>query len=236
MDNFSVIHFRRYTAQNMGMRFVGNVHLVAGSADFVPRVLSLLEAEGVRTRGNPDIYIREYRSFGVDEARELRERASTRAVAGAHRIFIIATSGMTNEAQNALLKTLEEPPADAGFFFILPSPEALLPTLRSRAQHLVLGTGEASGGLVDARAFLAASSEKRLDMLKPLLEKDEDDKRDVGSVLVFLASLERAVAASSALTKRDALESIYRARKYMGDKGALVKALLEQLALLTPRM
>ena len=237
-----------YTA---GMRLVGNTHLVAGGTEAIPRVLALLKQEGFETEGNPDVYVRTYQRFGVDEARELRERASLRAV-GTRRIFVIATSGMTHEAQNALLKTLEEPPADAMFLFIVPSPQMLLSTLRSRTQILEIGTSDVQKKdigcpFVDAKAFLAAPAQKRLDMLKPLLEKDEDDKRDIGAVVEFLSSVERALASEAAnvgmaavrgegleAARREGLESVYRARKYIGDKGALVKPLLEQVALLVP--
>ena len=68
-------------------------------------------------------------------------------------------------------------------------------------------------------------------MLKPLLEKDEDDKRDIGKIVAFLSALERALK-----RKPEGLHAIYRARKYIGDKGALVKPLLEQVALLVPKI
>lgn len=228
----TVIHFQVncYTA-DMKTHLVGNVHLVAGTAATIPHIISLLKAGGVVVEGNPDIYVRAYRAFGVDDAIELRDRSNRRPVAGLQRFFIIATPGMTNEAQNALLKTLEEPPADAAFFFIIPAPEMLLPTLRSRAQILVLDQAGESEQAIDAKAFLAAAPPKRLDMLKPLLEKDADDKRDIGQIVSFLSSVERL------LQKRpEGLHAIYRARKYIGDKGALVKPLLEQVALLVPKV
>ncbi len=137
---------------------------------------------------------------------------------------------MTNEAQNALLKTLEEPSADALFFIVVPSPQSLLPTLRSRAQTLVLRQN-AIGGPVDAKAFLKAGAQERLEMLKPLLDKDEDDMRDVSSSIAFLIALERELSREPG-ESRGGLEAVYRARKYIGDKGSLMKALLEQVALL----
>ncbi|MEK7156624.1 MAG: hypothetical protein AAB790_02355 [Patescibacteria group bacterium] len=209
---------------------VGNVHLVAGTAATIPHILDILRANGVSTEGNPDIYAREYKTFGVDDAIELRDRSNRRPIAGSQRFFIVATPGMTGEAQNALLKTLEEPPADAAFFIIVPAPEMLLPTLRSRAQILALEHDRAEHS-IDTKAFLAATSQERLDMLKPLLEKDEDDKRDIGNIVNFLSALEQRLA-----KKPEALHAIYRARKYIGDKGALVKPLLEQVALLVPKV
>ncbi len=214
----------------MSTRLVGNTHLIAGNAGVLPQLLSLLEAEGMRVQGNPDMYVREYKYFSVDDARALRERASLRPI-GERRVFVIVAPDMNHNAQNALLKVLEEPHADAIFFFVIPAPEMLLPTLRSRAQILTFAHTEEKLDSMDAKAFLAAAPQKRLDMLKPLLEKDEDDKRDIGKIVSFLSSLERL------LDKKPAgLHAIYRARKYIGDKGALVKPLLEQVALLVPKI
>ena len=211
------------------MKLVGNVHLVAGTDAAVPHILELLSAVGMVIENNPDIYIRVYGQFGVDEAREIRERAGSKGL-GARRVFLLAMPYMTNEAQNALLKVLEEPPADALFFFVLPAPEALLPTLRSRTQTLVI-EHEAMESIVDSTTFLAASPAKRLEMLKPLLEKDESEKRDMSGVIMFLSSLERMLGEAK---NKAGLEAVYRARRFIGDKGALVKPLLEQIALLTP--
>lgn len=210
------------------MSLSGNAHLVAGGVEQLPTVLSLIEKEGIPIEGNPDVYIRTYTHFGIDEARELRDRATTKAISGSRRAFVIATPGMTNDAQNALLKTLEEPPGDALFIFIVPSPEMFLPTLRSRTQILQLAP-ESQFSIIDVKLFLAATPQKRLDMLKPLMEKDTNERRDMSGIIAFLSSLERAVHSHP-----ESLRPIYTARKYIGDKGALVKPLLEQVALLVP--
>lgn len=207
---------------------VGNVHLVAGGESLLPALLERIAQEGLAHRGDPDLHVRTYKSFGIDEARELRDRAALGAV-GARRIFVVATPSMTTEAQNALLKTLEEP-GDALFFFLLPAPDALIATLRSRAQALQL---DATADEIDARDFLAAAPAARLELLKPLLEKGDDDKRDLGGIFGFLGALERAYASSRA--PRGDLRVLYSTRAYIADKGALVKPLLEQLALLLPR-
>jgi len=213
----------------MRTKLVGSAHLIQGSAGAVPQLLALLEKEGIETKANPDIYLREYARFGADDARELRERAGLRGTGGG-RIFIVAAPALTSEAQNVLLKTFEEPAAGASFFLIVPSPQSLLPTLRSRMQVLVV---EPSDGdeLVDAGKFLAAPPEKRIEMLKPLLEKDDDDKRDLRPILTFLSSLEGKLAKVP-----EGLRAVYGARKFIGDKGALLKPLLEEVALLVPKV
>lgn len=225
------------------MRLVGNAHLVAGDAASIADVLALVRSEGIPTDGNPDMYVREYAHFGVDDARELRERADLSAQ-GERRVFVIATPLMTAEAQNALLKTLEEPRGNALFFIIVPSPETLLATLRSRMQRIEL-TGTDATSPIDAGDFLAAEPARRLDMLKPLLEKNDDDlpargaqagRRDIAGIVMFLSSLERMLSSMSRTESREGLAAVYRARAYLADKGSLVKPLLEQVALLVPRM
>src|SRR3989338_3455084 len=149
----------------MQTRLAGNTHLIVGGPETLGLVLEFLEREGVAVKGNPDLYVRTYKQFGVEEARELRERAGSRPIAGPYRVFVVATPGMTTEAQNALLKTLEEPPAGAMFFFIIPAPETLLPTLRSRAQILRMcdmhNMDVAHPYIIYAKSFLTAAPPKR---------------------------------------------------------------------------
>ena len=73
------------------------------------------------------------RSIGVDDVRELMDYLSRRPYEGRWHVAIIERADkMTPSAQNALLKTLEEPPADTVFFLLTDTPGALLPTVRSR--------------------------------------------------------------------------------------------------------
>ena len=216
------------------MQYVGS-YLIRGGAETLDVLLTKLEKEEVIEKGSPDLFAQKYRSFGVDEAEELRARARTRPVSAPQRVFVIATPGMTSEAQNSLLKTLEEPAANAVFFLILPAPETMLATVRSRSQTLVLDV-KASEGIVDVDDFLAAPAAKRLEIIKPLYDT-EDDGRDMASVLTFLSALEGKFAQGKQSVERSAgIHAIYRARNCAGDKGALLKTLLEQVALLAPRM
>ena len=218
----------------MEIEFSGNVHLVAGGNEMIERVLEALGA-GIESRGNPDIFIREYLQFGIGGAGELRSRASSRAIKEKNRFFIIVAPNMTADAQNALLKILEEPSADASFFIITPSPESLLATLRSRAQTLLLSQGSEQKGKIDIGVFLKSDKSKRIEMVKVLLPR-EDEERDLGSIISFLSSLERELDKTGAGKMKVGLEAIYRARKYATDKGSLLKTLLEQVALLVPRV
>ncbi len=73
----------------------------------------------------------------VDAIRELETEANFRPYEAAARFFIIDDADKMNDsASNALLKTLEEPPATSHIFLISSRPDALLPTIRSRCQTL----------------------------------------------------------------------------------------------------
>ena len=190
-------------------------------------LIDTLEKRGVPRKACPDVYIYECQEFRIDNARELRERAYMNPLVLARRIFIVSCAGIAVEAQNALLKTIEEPRGNAVFFFLMPSPERLLPTFRSRVQIIPDSNERLTKSLISITDFLKASPEKRITMLEVFTKKKDGEERDMNNISTFLDALERALA-----TKRDGLAAVYRAKRYMNDKGALIKPLLEQVALL----
>ena len=76
---------------------------------------------------------------GVDQVRELRETCVYAPASSKFKIYIIDEVHMlTTAAFNALLKTLEEPPAHVKFMFATTEPEKVLPTIMSRCQRFDL--------------------------------------------------------------------------------------------------
>lgn len=75
---------------------------------------------------------------GIDEIRELREAVRTMPFSSPYKVYIIDEAHMlTKEAANALLKTLEEPPAHVVFILATTDPEKLPETIVSRCQKVV---------------------------------------------------------------------------------------------------
>ncbi|ROO90843.1 DNA polymerase-3 subunit gamma/tau [Actinocorallia herbida] len=73
---------------------------------------------------------------GVDDARDLRERAFFSPVSARFKIYIIDEAHMvTREGFNALLKLVEEPPPHLKFVFATTEPEKVIGTIRSRTHH-----------------------------------------------------------------------------------------------------
>ncbi|TSC73595.1 MAG: hypothetical protein G01um101448_681 [Parcubacteria group bacterium Gr01-1014_48] len=191
---------------------------------------------GMATSGNPDIWSASFESFGIDDARELGERAS-RSPLGDRKIFIIEMQFITVQAQNALLKVLEDPVKDTHFFFLMPSASAdiLLPTVLSRLMRIG-GAGCAEQVVDDrVRSFLAYDRAKRIAFLKTAPEILEDKK----AAVTFINSLEELVyskARGAAVPSEIAqsLEEIELCRGYMYDTSGSMKILLEHLALVLP--
>jgi len=76
----------------------------------------------------------------IDQVRDAIERTGYRPFEGRRRVVIIDGADAVNvEAQNALLKTLEEPPAASTFVLVTSRPDVLLPTVLSRCQRLRFG-------------------------------------------------------------------------------------------------
>lgn len=73
---------------------------------------------------------------GVDDARDLRERAVFAPARDRYKIFILDEAHMvTTQGFNALLKIVEEPPAHVKFIFATTEPEKVIGTIRSRTHH-----------------------------------------------------------------------------------------------------
>jgi DNA polymerase-3 subunit gamma/tau len=90
------------------------------------RALDVIEIDGASNRG-------------IDEIRELRDTVRYAPAISRFKIYIIDEVHMlTKEAFNALLKTLEEPPAHVKFMFATTEPEKVLPTILSRCQRFDL--------------------------------------------------------------------------------------------------
>ncbi|MCA0291811.1 MAG: DNA polymerase III subunit gamma and tau [Actinobacteria bacterium] len=73
---------------------------------------------------------------GVDDARELRERAAFAPAESRYKVYIIDEAHMvTTQGFNALLKIVEEPPEHVKFVFATTEPEKVIGTIRSRTHH-----------------------------------------------------------------------------------------------------
>lgn len=122
---------------------------------------------------------------GIDQIRELRETVGYAALEGRYKVYVIDEVHMlTKEAFNALLKTLEEPPAHVVFIFATTEPTRLLPTILSRVQRYDfrrIGIGQ----IIDTLKMIAEKEGIRSDdqSLHLIASKAEGALRDAESML-----------------------------------------------------
>lgn len=93
----------------------------------------------VDSRNHPDIFLvspeKSGSSIGIDKIRTVIKNVGLKPYEAGTKVYIIDdASSMTQEAQNALLKTLEEPPSDSVLIFISDKSGGLLSTIESRCQ------------------------------------------------------------------------------------------------------
>ncbi|ATZ74317.1 DNA polymerase III subunit delta' [Idiomarina sp. X4] len=107
--------------------------------------------------------------IGVDEIRDLQKNIVNKANQGGFKVAVILQAEkMTEQASNALLKVLEEPPEDTCWLVSTKQPEQLLPTLRSRMQWLNIPYPEAAQ--TEEQTAQAAELFDALHKLAPLPE------------------------------------------------------------------
>src|SRR5579863_1617157 len=130
---------------------------------------------------------------GIDQIRELREMVRYAPAASRSKVVILDEAHMlTDEASNALLKTLEEPPERVIFVMATTQPEDLAETIRSRSQHF---------------HFRALSFAEISDALAAIARKEELTA-EPGALGVMARAAEGSL--------RDALSLLEQARAYCG--------------------
>lgn len=191
---------------------------------------------GISLANNPDYFRAEFETFGIEEAHLLKERQSFLSVAAgqssAKKIFVISAERFSVEAQNALLKILEEPTAGTHIFFIVPDASRVLPTVRSR----VVFIRESAGASRERKtnAFLTASYGEREKLITPLAE----EKNRAGA-FALLSGIEDALKERLERTgdRREyhlALAAVSTCRAHLGGRAPSLKMLLEYLAVALP--
>lgn len=229
---------------------LAHAYVVAGSPSgaglaLAQSLLKLLFCEGaekpcgqcanchrVERRQHPDIYWLEpekkSRIIGVDQIRELNTSLSQTAFSGGWKAgVILASDRLREEAANAFLKTLEEPPGRTLLLLVTDQAQAMLPTIISRCQRVVLEEPPAqpawmgdllaileragdAGGLDDL--MLAGRIKALLDRIKDGIQESEN------------GAGEESAGASDEEASKDVLKARVQA-KLIKERTELLKAL-----------
>ncbi len=215
------------------------------------------ERFGFSSEHSPDVHVRHFEKFGIEESRWLSDVGALKS-AGGRALFVVGIAGMTSEAQQALLKLFEEPQEGSVYVVLVPH-GTLLPTVKSRmlaypateqqivltaqqlAQKKVLGSqamslkGSSGPDYFSGQAaasFFKLSGKDRSDFITKLLKDDEGTKERVRDFVNALeVELHKKIGEPKA---RQGLEDIGMVRGYLGDRSPSLKMLLEHLAVALP--
>jgi len=181
---------------------------------------SQCEDWGVVLTNNPDFVTFKQETFGIDEARELGLMAVRKAVTS-KKIFLITPTRLTLQAQNALLKTFEDPFPNTHFFLAVREESLVVPTLRSRMQSIQV-SGKSSTESKEAKEFLSLPIKNRLLFAK----KFADQEKNIAIFLDNLLSLLRKDKSAEA-----SVRNVYNVRRLIRDHSLAPRMIIEHLSL-----
>jgi DNA polymerase-3 subunit gamma/tau len=163
---------------------------------------------------------------GIDEIRELRDAARYSPARDKYKIYILDEAHQITEAAfNALLKTLEEPPAHVIFMMATTEPENFPQTIRSRCQHFSFHAVKFDDILAQLKMIAAQENVDAEDAALALLAEAGD-----GSMRDALSIMDQAIASAPAENDRPFLAAA-QIRELMGSVPNMVfERLLEAVA------
>lgn len=197
------------------------------------------ETLGLAPVGNPDVVVLRFSHFPVEEARRITDLAS-QAPLKEHRLIIIAAERLFHEAQNALLKIFEEPPASITLILVVPSEGQVIATMRSRL--LPLPTKEAYPQ--EPHAFVRATEAERTKLVEKLLnraksDKDEEKQAARAEAIRIVEDLTRATYAAyqkkGSAERAQFLSELERFTPILHERSAPLKLIFEHLLLVAPK-
>lgn len=171
-----------------------------------------------------NVYVYERGVYKIDDVRQLA--SLERELTEKNTVFVIICVSMTREAQNALLKILEEPSSHTYFYLITPRIEKLLPTLQSRLEQLSYD-GESVEYHLDMQEFISLPLPERFEYIKKVTDTKKSPDVSKKDVLLLLHDLE---VYAQEHKKYELAEVITKAENMLSFASASPKVILDMVA------
>ena len=206
-------------------------------------LLAFLIDRGEIDHDSPDLLLQKYESLSMDDSYQIKDWHSHRCISQNKKICILAAKFINREAEQTLLKIIEEPLTNTHFFIIIPDASILQPTILSRVQIIKTNLASSPEQLSlkeAARFFLAYALKDRVEHVA-LIVKNNKEAVGSGQLRHYAISLVNEIEGLIYLKfKKDKknsdiqfqLNELAKARDYLSLPGSSVKMILEHLALI----
>ena len=188
---------------------------------------------------HPDVVIVEPGESGsikIEQVRDVIDKARYRPFEGRRRVVIVdEADALTDEAQSALLKTLEEPPSASVFLLVSSLPDSLLPTVRSRCPRIrfaPLAPAEVAAALMRDHGYADADARAAAaDADGSISRALEAQALDVTQARAFAQRLlERTARAENPATRLEAVKDVTGKKSTPAQERAQLAVCLRALA------
>lgn len=207
----------------------------------------IIKISGCPITGNSDYYICNTNVFDIAETKRLKQASQSKSVSGGKRFFVIAAEVFLENAQNALLKTLEEPIEGNHFFIITHDARCLLPTVVSRLIKIENFGNKSyeviNNNVILCKKFLSAGVADRILMIGEIIKENDEARVQKSATRNFIKDVENIVFNKYRKGELDylvdigtILSSISKVSDYSNDPASASKMLLEYLSLICPRL
>ncbi len=180
---------------------------------------------------NQDVTIFDQESLKIDVLRdEIITLLNIRKVSE-QRFVVITTDHFGPEAQNAFLKSLEEPQAGTHIIILISDEKKLLPTILSRAQ-VIQGENSSGESRLDVSEFLKKNLTDKFAYIETWTKsKKDEDNVSKTEVIHFIDNLEKVLWDKKNRTG-DVFSDIRQMREYANIRGASHRVILDYLAIM----
>jgi len=214
-------------------------YVIEGDHTFATELLRFLEIRGEIVKQSQDVMYQNYDSFTMEDSHEIKNWHSMLGVTTGKKICIISARFINREAEQALLKIIEEPAINTHIFIIIPDSSLLQRTIISRVHVIKIDQTQSKALIDEITEFLKSKPNKRIEIITKIIKENKDENNS-GQLRFYATSfvnqIESLMHKKFIDNKKDKnikfiLEELQKSRTYLSTPGASVKMILEHLAL-----